>query len=363
MTTRLSWTKTGGQLFPSRWPPDFPEQRQEDSSIPADGHKAYLNKARRIVFPSRWPPGYPEQSQEDSQLFPSRWPPGYPEQSQEDSSFPADGHQAILNKARRTALSQQMATRLSLTKPGEQLFPSRCHQAILNKARRTVLSRQMATRLSWTGGQLFSSRWPPGFPEQSQEDSSFPADGHQAILNKARKTALSQQMETSYPGQSQEDSSFPADDHQPILNKAMRIAISQQMATRLSWTKPGGQLFPNRRPPGYPKQSQEDSQLFPSRWPTGYLEQSQEEDSLFPADGHQAFLNKARRTVFPGRWPPGYPKQSQEDSPSQQMATRLSWTKQTKSWHKQKSGQIMVTIINHNRNTSFERSVMNYWKA
>ena len=34
-------------------------------------------------------------------------------ESQVVSSFPADGHQAILNKARRSALSQQMATRLS----------------------------------------------------------------------------------------------------------------------------------------------------------------------------------------------------------------------------------------------------------
>ena len=97
------------------------------------------------------------------QLFPSRCPPGCPWQSQEVSSFPADAHQGVLNKAKRSALSQQMSTRISLTKPRGQLFPSRC---------------------------------PPGYPQQSQEVSSFPADVHQAILNKAKRSALSQQMST-----------------------------------------------------------------------------------------------------------------------------------------------------------------------
>ena len=135
------------------------------------------------------------------QLFPSRWSSGYRKQSQEDSSFPADGHQAIINMAKRTALSQQMATRLSYTRPRGQLFPS---------------------------------RWPPGYPKQGQEDSSFPADDHQAILNKAKRTALSQQMTPGNPKQGQEDSSFPADGHKAIINKAKRTALSHQMVTRLS---------------------------------------------------------------------------------------------------------------------------------
>ena len=239
MATRLSWTKPG-------------------LSFPVDGHQAILNKARTI--------------------FPSRWPPGYPEQSQEDSCFPADDHQAILNKA-KTTLSQQVATRLSWTKPGGQLFPSRWppgypkqsqedssipadgHQAILNKVKRTALSKQMATWLSWTkpGGHLFPSRWPPGYPEESQEDSSFPADGYQAILNKVKRTALPSRWPPGYPEQSQDDISFPAEGHQAILNKARRT-------------------------------------VFPSRWTPCYHEQSQE-DSSFPADDHQAFLNKANKIL------------------------------------------------------------------
>ena len=59
-----------------------------------------------------------------------------------------------------------------------------------------------------------------------RKDSPFPADGHQAILNKGTE--------------SQGDSSFPADGHQAIPNKGNR--------------KSRGQLFPSRWPPGYPKQ-------------------------------------------------------------------------------------------------------------
>ena len=162
MSTRLSETKPRGQLFPSRCPPGYPKQSQEDSSFPADVHQAILNKAKRTALSQQMATRL-SLTKTRGQLFPSRWPRGHPKQSQEDSSFPADGHQAILNKAKRTALSQQMATRLSLTKTRGQLFPSRC---------------------------------PPGYPKQSQEDSSFPADGHQAILNKAKRTALSQQMAT-----------------------------------------------------------------------------------------------------------------------------------------------------------------------
>ena len=236
MSTRLSSTKPRGQLFPSRCPPGYPQQSQEVSSFPADVHQAILNKAKRSALSQQMSTRL-SLTKPRGQLFPSRCPPGYPQQSQEVSSFPADVHQAILIKAKRSALSQQMSTRLSLTKPRGQLFPSRC---------------------------------PPGYPRQSQEVSSFPADVHQAILDKAKRSALSQQMSTrlsltkprgqlfpsrcppGYPSQSQEVSSFPADVHQAILDKVKRSALSQQMSTRLSLTKPRGQLFPSRCPPGYP---------------------------------------------------------------------------------------------------------------
>ena len=90
--------------------------------------------------------------------------PGYP---RGDGSFPADDHQVILKGTYGS-------------------FPADGHQVILKW---TALSQQMATRLS-SRGQLFPSRWPPGHP---QGDSSFPAGGHQVIL---KGTALSQQMAT-----------------------------------------------------------------------------------------------------------------------------------------------------------------------
>ena len=174
-------------------------ESQENSYFPADGRHVILTKAKR-------------------RLFPSRWPTIYPYQTEEDGSFPADGRHVIVTKAKRTAISQQMT-------------------AILSSQRR---------------GHVFASRWPPRYPNQSQEDSYFPADGRHVILTKAKRTSISQQMPDNlslpnrrgrlfpsrwplrYPNQSQEDSSFPAYGRHVILTKAKRTAISQQTTAILS---------------------------------------------------------------------------------------------------------------------------------
>ena len=137
----------------------------------------------------------------------------------------------------------------------------------------------MIAGLSWTKrtGQLFPSRWLPGYPGQSEQDSSFPAVDRRAILNLANRTALSPQIIAGYPKQSEQDSWLPADVRRVILNKANRTEVSQQMIAGLSWINRTGQEFPSRWSPGYPNQS--------------------EQNSSFPADDRQAILNKANRTA------------------------------------------------------------------
>ena len=272
----------------------------------------------------------------------SIWPPGYTTEaeSQEDISFPADGHQSIQQKrkAKRTSLSQYMATRVynrsgkprghlshSIWPPGytteaesqeDISFTVYGHQAIQQKrkTKRTSLSQYMATRLYNRSGKprghLSHSIWPPGYTTEaeSQEDISFTVYGHQSIQQKrkAKRTSLSQYMATrlynrsgkprghlfhsikppvyTTEAESQEDISFPVYGHQAIQQKwkAKRTSLSQYMATRLH----------NRS--GKPR-----GHLFPSSWPPGYTTEAEsQEDISFPVYGHQAIQQKrkAKRT-------------------------------------------------------------------
>ena len=160
MISGLSLTKRTGQLFPSRLSLGYPKQSEQGIYFPADDRRAIQNKANRTANFQQMIAGL-SWTKRTGQLFPSRWTPGYLKRSEQGSSFPADDRWAILNKANRESISQQMIAELSKTK-------------------RT--------------GQLISSRWSPGYPKQSEQDSYFPADDRRAILNKANRTAIFQQM-------------------------------------------------------------------------------------------------------------------------------------------------------------------------
>ena len=157
-----------------------------------------------------------------------------------------------------------------------------------------------------TRGQLFPSRYPPGYNTW---------------------TALSQQISTRVED---EDSSFQTDIHQATRRGQLFPADIHQATRR-------GQLPPRRYPPGYNTISTS----------------LQDEDSSFPSDIHQT---TTRGQLFPSRYPLGY---NTRTALAQQISTRPQ--SEQKFGDKQNSGQTRPIIMSHHRKTALERyEVMNY---
>ena len=129
--------------------------------------------------------------------FPNRWPQRCSKRSQANNFCPADGHKSFINKDKKLSLVQADGHKAVINKANELFFPTDGHKAVINEAKEIAFSRRWSQGCyeQSQGNGLVHKSWQCCLKSQEKEEvSNYIHLVTNAIIIKLERTPYSHKI-------------------------------------------------------------------------------------------------------------------------------------------------------------------------